>query len=270
MANIKDVASKAGVGIATVSRVINNSGYVKKETREKVERVIKEIEYIPNEIARSMTLQKNKIVAFILPNITHLFFGELSYYVEQELFEHGYKLMICNSSEQIAKEIVYLEMLKNNRVDAVILLTNNDVESLIDKNKPVVSFDRKFKDVPFVASDNYRGGVMAAKKLLELRVKETEYWHNGDRDSEILFIKKLKYFYKKYEPIFVTWNDDFYEKTKEFVELIKVTSIADEGGDPIDWHPGSKGCYDFYLKLHEFLNIDELVVEFENKKNKLI
>jgi len=171
MANIKDVASKAGVGIATVSRVINNSGYVKKETREKVERVIKEIEYIPNEIARSMTLQKNKIVAFILPNITHLFFGELSYYVEQELFEHGYKLMICNSSEQIAKEIVYLEMLKNNRVDAVILLTNNDVESLIDKNKPVVSFDRKFKDVPFVASDNYRGGVMAAKKLLELGCK---------------------------------------------------------------------------------------------------
>jgi hypothetical protein len=109
-----------------------------------------------------------------------------------------------------------------------------------------------------------------AKKLLELRVKETESWYNGDRDAEIFFIKKLKYFYKKYEPIFVTWNDDFYEKTKEFVELIKVTSIADEGGDPIDWHPGSKGCYDFYLKLHQFLNIDESVIEFENKKNKLI
>lgn len=171
MANIKDVAQKAGVGIATVSRVINNSGYVKKETREKVERVIKEIEYVPNEIARSMTLQQNKIVAFILPNSTHLFFGELSYYVEQELFEYGYKLMICNSSEQIAKEIVYLEMLKNNRVDAVILLTNNDVESLIDKDKPVVSFDRRFEGVPFVASDNYKGGVMAAEKLFNLGCK---------------------------------------------------------------------------------------------------
>ncbi len=172
MPNIKDVAKKAGVGIATVSRVINDSGYVKKETREKVEKVIMEIEYVPNEIARSMTLQKNKIVAFILPNSTHLFFGELSYFVEQELFEHGYKLMICNSSEQIAKEIIYLEMLKNNRVDAVILLTNNDVESLIDKNRPVVSFDRRFEGVPYVASDNYKGGVMAAEKLLELGCKK--------------------------------------------------------------------------------------------------
>lgn len=172
MANIKDVASKAGVGIATVSRVINNSGYVKKETREKVEKVIQEIQYVPNEIARSMTLQKNNIVAFILPNSTHLFFGELLYFVEAELFEHGYKLMICNSSEQLYKEMVYLEMLKNNRVDAIILLTNNDVDAYIDKSKPVVSFDRRFEGVPFVASDNYGGGVMAAKKLIDLGCKK--------------------------------------------------------------------------------------------------
>jgi hypothetical protein len=109
-----------------------------------------------------------------------------------------------------------------------------------------------------------------AKKLLDLRILETQNWLEGERDSEILFIKKLKSFYKEYKPIFVTWNDDFYEKTKEFVELIKVTSISDEGGDPIDWHPGSKGCYDFYLKLHKFLNIEESIIEFENKKNKLI
>jgi DNA-binding LacI/PurR family transcriptional regulator len=172
VSNIKDVAKKAGVGIATVSRVINNSGYVKKSTRVKVEKVIQDIGYVPNEIARSMTMQKNNIVAFILPNSTHLFFGELLYYVEAELFKHGYKLMICNSSEQLSKEIVYLEMLKNNRVDGVILLTNNDVESYIDKTKPVVSFDRIFEGVPFVASDNYQGGVLAAKKLLSKGCKK--------------------------------------------------------------------------------------------------
>ena len=109
-----------------------------------------------------------------------------------------------------------------------------------------------------------------AKKLLDLRISETQNWLEGNRDSEILFIKKLKSFYKEYEPIFVTWNTDFHKMTSDFVELIQVTSIADEGGDPIDWHPGSKGCYDFYVKLHKFLNIDELIVEFENKKNKLI
>ncbi len=168
MPNIKDVARQAGVGIATVSRVMNNSGYVKKETRKKIEKVIKEINYIPNEIARSMTRQKNNIVAFIIPNSTHLFFGELLYHVEEELYKYGYKLMICNSSEKLEKEIVYLDMLKNNRVDAVILLTNNDIEKYLDKNLPLISFDRRFEGVPFVASDNYEGGVLAAKRLIEL------------------------------------------------------------------------------------------------------
>ncbi len=167
MANIKDIAKQAGVGIGTVSRVINNSGYVKKETREKVEKVVKEMKYLPNEIARSMTSQRNNIVAFILPNSTHLFFGELLYHVEEELFKSGYKVMLCNSSEKIEKEIVYLDMLKNNRVDAVILLTNNDVEQYLDKNLPILSFDRRFKDIPFVSSDNYQGGIIAAKKLIE-------------------------------------------------------------------------------------------------------
>ena len=168
MPNIKDVARQAGVGIATVSRVLNNSGYVKKETRKKIEKIIKEINYIPNEIARSMTRQKNNIVAFIIPNSTHLFFGELLYHVEEELYKYGYKLMICNSSEKLEKEIIYLDMLKNNRVDAVILLTNNDIEKYLDKKLPLISFDRRFKDVPFVASDNYEGGVLAAKRLIEI------------------------------------------------------------------------------------------------------
>lgn len=167
MASIKDVAKAAGVGIATVSRVINNSGYVKKETREKIEQVIKEINYVPNEIARSMTKQRNNIVAFIIPNSRHLFFGELLNYVELELYKYGYKLMVCNSTESLEKELSYLEMLKNNRVDACIFLTNNDIEGYLPKHMPLISFDRKFEDVPYVSSDNYRGGELAANHLIE-------------------------------------------------------------------------------------------------------
>lgn len=166
MASIKDVAKKAGVGIATVSRVINNSGYVKKETREKVEKVIAELQFKPNEIARSMTKQRNGIVAFIVPNLTHLFFGELVYYFEQELYKHGHKLMVCNTSEKIEKEIVYLDMLKNNRVDAIVLLTNNDIEGYLDKSLPLISFDRRFAGIPYIACDNFSGGVMAADHLI--------------------------------------------------------------------------------------------------------
>jgi len=175
MASIIEVAKKAGVGIATVSRVINNSGYVKKETREKIEAVIKEVGYVPNEIARSMTLQKNNIVAFILPNSTHLFFGELLYHVEEELFENGYKLMICNSSMKKEKEIAYIDLLKKNRVDAIILLTNNDVEEYLDKRLPIISFDRTFKGVPYVTSDNTTGGKLAAQHLIKKGCKHMMY-----------------------------------------------------------------------------------------------
>ena len=172
MASMKEVAKRAGVGIATVSRVINNSGYVKKETREKIERVIREIEYVPNEIARSMTRQQTQIIAFILPHSNHVFFSQLLYHVENALYEYGYKMMVCNSGSHKEKELDLIRMLKNNRVDGLILLTSNDIESHIKPDLPIVSFDRRFKGLPFVASDNYAGGQKAAEVLLNRDTKK--------------------------------------------------------------------------------------------------
>jgi len=196
MASIKDVAKQAGVGIATVSRVINHSGYVKKETRERVEKVIKEMNFKPNEIARSMTRQKNRIVAFIVPNITHLFFAELVNSFEEELYNHGYKLMVCHSSQQIEKEIVYLDMLKNNRVDAIVLLTNNDIEKHLDKSLPLISFDRRFDNVPFVASDNFHGGVLAANHLIDQGCKNLMFIGDdaqGENTPVLTEVSKRRY-----------------------------------------------------------------------------
>jgi LacI family transcriptional regulator len=187
MATIKEVAKKAGVGIATVSRVVNKSGYVKEATRKKIEEVILEVGYKPNEIARSMLRQKSHLVAFVLPNNTHLFFGELLYELEQILFQDDYKVMICNSSEDIKKELEFLNMLKNNRVDSLILLTNNDIENQVDKSLPIVSFDRRFENVPFVASDNYGGGQLAAKLLLEAGCKKFMFVGDDAQGDSTLF-----------------------------------------------------------------------------------
>lgn len=182
MATIKEVAKKAGVGISTVSRVVNKSGYVKEETRSKIEKVIKEVGYKPNELARIMLRQKSNLVAFVLPNNTHLFFGELLYELEQILYQDDYKVMICNSREDMEKEIEFISMLKNNRVDSLVLLTNNDIEDHIEPGLPIVSFDRRFDGVPFVASDNYGGGQMAAEYLLNAGCKR--FLFIGD-DTEI-------------------------------------------------------------------------------------
>lgn len=172
MPNIKDVAARAGVGIATVSRVVNGTGPVKKETREKIERVIKELGYKPNEIARSMINQKTKMIAFVVPHSNHVFFSELIYHVDHALSKYGMKLMVCNSGSHRERELELITMLTNNRVDGVIFLTSNDIEEFLPRGYPIVSFDRRFDGIPYVASDNYEGGRLAAKTLLESGAKK--------------------------------------------------------------------------------------------------
>jgi len=167
MATIKDVAKKAGVGIATVSRVINHQPRVKEETRLKVEAVIRELGYTPNELARSMTKQRSGIIGFVVPYSHHIFFASLIYHLENALSNLNYKLMVCNSGSDAQKEIELIGMLKNQRVDGIVFLTSNDVEKAIPKDYPVISFDRRFEGIPYVTTDNYKGGQMAAKALLD-------------------------------------------------------------------------------------------------------
>jgi LacI family transcriptional regulator len=171
MVTIKEVAQKAGVGIATVSRVLNKQPRVKESTRIKVQAVINELGYIPNEIARSMTRQRSGIIAFVVPYSHHIFFASLIYHLENALAPLNYKLMVCNSGSDAQKEIELIGMLKNQRVDGIVFLTSNDVETLIPKGYPVISFDRRFEGIPFVTTDNYKGGQMAAKTLLEAGAK---------------------------------------------------------------------------------------------------
>lgn len=165
---IKDVAKAAGVGIGTVSRVINNSGPVKAETREKVLKVIKELDYVPNEIARSFKRNTSKLVGLMLPTITNPFFSELAFYIEDELYLNGYKMLLCSSQTNSEKEIEYLDMLKRNLVDGIITISYHDYYNHDNVDAPLVTIDRYISDkVPHISADNYAGGRLAAEKLIE-------------------------------------------------------------------------------------------------------
>lgn len=168
MPSIKDVAGLAGVAVGTVSRVINHSGAVKLETRRKVEEAIKQLNYIPNEVARNFKMQKSKMVALLLPTIWHPFFSELAYYIEDELDRDGYKLMLCNSGGKPEKELYYLDMLQQNKVAGIVGITYNDIESSVSTDIPIVSIDRHFsKRIICVTSDNYEGGRLALRELVQ-------------------------------------------------------------------------------------------------------
>ncbi|SNS06580.1 transcriptional regulator, LacI family [Anaerovirgula multivorans] len=168
MTNIKDVAKKAGVSVTTVSRVLNNKGYIGKATRKKVEDAMVAIDYQPNQIARALLKNQSFLIGVIVPDSAHPFFSELIKYVELYANNLNYKILICNSLGDGDKEAKYISMLRQNRVDGIIMCSHTlDIEEYKKLNFPVVSFDRVISNnIPYVASDNYRGGEIATEYLI--------------------------------------------------------------------------------------------------------
>jgi len=173
MATIREVAARAGVAVCTVSRVLNESGYVAPSTREKIVRAMDELDFIPNELARGMFRQKSGIVAMLVPSIRHMFFGSLAHYIEQELYIKGYKLMLCSSDDKIEREADYMRMFRSNLVDGVILgVTQLDDTVYENFRKPLVTTDYRINNtIPVVVSDNDQGGALAAEAFIRNRRK---------------------------------------------------------------------------------------------------
>ncbi|MBO8157396.1 MAG: LacI family DNA-binding transcriptional regulator [Bacillaceae bacterium] len=168
MASIKDVAKKAGVSVTTVSRVINNRGYISKDTRKKVEAAMKEINYQPNQIARALLKNQSFLLGVIVPDSNHPLFSELIKVIEMYASEKNYKILICNSLDHPEKELNYINMLRQNRVDGIIMCSHTlDIEEYKKANLPIVSFDRVISpNIPYVAGDNFQGGKIATEHLI--------------------------------------------------------------------------------------------------------
>lgn len=172
---MKDVAKLAGVGVGTVSRVLND-GSVKDSTRLKVEAAIKELDYRPNIYARGLKTNKTNTIALILPSVWHPFFSEFAFNVENSLEKKNYKLYLCNSNGNSDKEREYIEMVTQNKVDGIIGITYSDIDKYVSSHLPFVSIDRYFtEDIIYVTSDNGAGGRMAAKELLKRGCQHLAY-----------------------------------------------------------------------------------------------
>ncbi|NHC40521.1 LacI family transcriptional regulator [Bacillus sp. MM2020_1] len=235
MPSLKDVADLAGVGVGTVSRVINNHPNVRNETREKVNAAIKQLNYIPNEVARNFKMQKSTMVALLLPSVWHPFFSELAYYIEDELDREGYKLMLCNSGGRPDKELYYLDMLNQNKVAGIIGITYNDIEDSVSTDIPIISIDRHFgKKITCVTSDNYNGGRIAVRELVNAGTKKAAYLATySDVYSEVELRKKgfideaeaqgIEYII--YEELDAVFNDEKY-----FENFFKIKEHQDVDG----------------------------------------
>lgn len=164
MVTIRDVAKKAGVSVASVSRYINKNGYVRSETGEKIAAVIKELNYVPNEVARSLFQKKSKIIGILLPDIANPYFPLLAKGIEKVLNKNGYMMLLANTSdsEELLQE--YITAFTKNNVSGII--TALPIEPI--DNISVVGIDRVYES-PFnrVLPDDYLGGQIIAKEILK-------------------------------------------------------------------------------------------------------
>lgn len=247
---MKDVAQRAGVGVGTVSRVINRVPGVKESTLIKVNQAIKELNYIPDEYARGLKTKSSRTIALILPSVWYPFFSEFAYYVEKRLNKEDYKLLLCNSNDNPTEEAKYIKMLKQNKIDAIIAITYSDIEQYIYSNIPFVSLDRYFdKKVSYVTSDNYEGGKLAARKLLEHGARSLAYvgshskYPNGTMLRRAGFRDYLKNIGIDYKEIFL--QEPVNDFTPYILEMLKV-------------HPKIDGIFchtdSLLLKLRKILN----------------
>jgi LacI family sucrose operon transcriptional repressor len=167
MATLEEVGIKAGVGRSTVSRVLNGNGYVKKETKDKVIKAVKELEYYPNEIARQFKLNRTNLIVLMVPTIYHPFFSKLSECIEKELFQRKYSMIILCSQGNLNKELKILEMTKQKKVDGIIFVTHQ-IHKNIDEKLPIITIDRHLNNkIPYVSSDNYNSSVKAIQHLID-------------------------------------------------------------------------------------------------------
>lgn len=168
MSSIRDVAKRANVAACTVSRVLNGTANVSPETRMRIEQAMKELNYIPNELARGMFRQKAGTIAMLVPNIRHPYFSSLATYIEDELYKNGYKLMLCSTGDDMEREKEYLKILKSNIVDGVIMGVNNQKPGDYQQfGKPLVMLDYYVdEEIPIVVSDHKAGGALAAQEFI--------------------------------------------------------------------------------------------------------
>ncbi len=177
MATIKDVAELAGVTVTTVSRMLNNRVRISDKTRDKINQAMKELDYQPNELARSLSKKSSQMIGLIVASANNYFFAKVINTIEHYSALHGYKLMLCISNHESEKEIEYFNMLKAHKVAGVILASHTqNLEKYLNFNAPIITFDRTLSpQIPSVCSDNYNGGVLAAKHLLDKGCKNPAY-----------------------------------------------------------------------------------------------
>lgn len=191
-ATISDVAKCAGVGVGTVSRVLNGGKSVNESTQQAVKDAIEKLHYVPNSMAKRLRENKNGVMALMVPVIYHPFFAKLADYIEKEAAEFGYSLLIVASQQHVEKENDIINRIIKKEVDGAIFVTHYDHSPEQLNDCPLVSIDRHLADgVAYVTSNNYDATVNAVEYLIKNGCEKVAYLGTKPLvDSEVMLREK--------------------------------------------------------------------------------
>jgi DNA-binding LacI/PurR family transcriptional regulator len=182
-ATLSDIAEAVGVATMTVSRVVSGDGYVSEDTRQKVLKAVKDLNYRRNGLARSLKRQFTETVGLVLGDISNPYSTELARAVRETLLDQGFNLFICISEYGAKEDVIAFESLANHSVDGIIVATRSNaggdayLRGLVETNIPVVAIGRDFqhKSIDLVSPDNLKGGFEATQHLIDLGHKRIAF-----------------------------------------------------------------------------------------------
>ncbi|MET3696931.1 LacI family transcriptional regulator [Bacillus oleivorans] len=173
MANIQQVAQKAGVSVATVSRVLNNAPSVSPKTRLKVENAIKDLNYEPSMLGRNLRNSESRLLLVLLPSISNPFYTEIINGIQNTAIANSYNILLCETDSNPQRENIYFNMVKNKLADGVISMdptVNMQKLNELAENHPVIlcSEYEEGGSIPYVTIDNELAAYQAVKHLIKL------------------------------------------------------------------------------------------------------
>lgn len=185
---IKDVAKRAGVSVTSVSRVLNGEKYVSEDIVERVNEAIEALQYSPSHIARSLKRQKTDIIGVIVPDLMSNFYSTILSSIEDTATRFGYHLLVCNIAEDLDKELKYLHVFREMRVDGIIIMHEKTNESITEfvrnARMPILYSSVKAPDPAFVSVliDDYTAAKDATEYLISLGHVKIAYIGGDMRD----------------------------------------------------------------------------------------
>lgn len=220
--DIYDIAKKSGYSIATVSRVLNDSNKVSDKAKAKILKVIEENDYIPNRVARSLAKKQTSLVGIMVPDIRKYFESQSAYQLEQRLNANGYLTLLGDSTDDLDEKIAYLNLLKENKVDAIVCVGSTYEQEdfyeeilKLSKDIPFAMLNanplNKSKDISYVYIDEIDAMRQAMDHLHKRGYKQPIFvsYHGNKYITRSYIAKKAG---------FIEALDEFYKST-DFIEV---------------------------------------------------